>query len=595
MFRYFRPHVRPVRGLLIAGLLASVMSAVMQWIAPWPLKYIFDSVISHKPLPSWLSWLPTNANTLLWVMVAVMAVVAAMLALSDYFSTRFVATAGQRVIFAIRGQLFRHIEAQGAGFHQRRRVGDLLARLGGDVQAIQSAVVTALPTLVRNLLTLVGMIVIMFIVDWRFSLLALVLAPVLALASRYYLNKIRSIQRRARQADGEASSVAQEVLTSMTVVQAFGAEDVEAQRYEEATGRGLEENRLAIVAQSQFTPLVTLAMTMSTVVVIYFGVRAINAGQLSAGDLLVFMAYLRGMFSPIRQLSKLAGVVGRAHAAGDRVIEILNTHEEVPQAPDVARLRSARGALSFRDVTFSYDEGTTVLHGVDLDIRAGTRQALVGLTGSGKSTLLRMIPRFLDPTVGVVSLDGSNVAGVDLADLRRQIAYVPQEPYLFRATVWENILYGREGGDRGTAVQVARRAGLHEVIESLPQGYDTMIGERGLALSGGQRQCVSITRAMARRAPVLLLDEPTVGLDAELESLILAALEIAAEGPTTIIVSHQLSGLRWVDQIAVLSEGRILETGSHAELVANRSVYWSLSELQNAHHHELDVDESISL
>ncbi len=595
MFRYFRPHVRPVRGLLIAGLLASVMSAVMQWIAPWPLKYIFDSVISHKPLPSWLSWLPTNANTLLWVMVAVMAVVAAMLALSDYFSTRFVATAGQRVIFAIRGQLFRHIEAQGAGFHQRRRVGDLLARLGGDVQAIQSAVVTALPTLVRNLLTLVGMIVIMFIVDWRFSLLALVLAPVLALASRYYLNKIRSIQRRARQADGEASSVAQEVLTSMTVVQAFGAEDVEAQRYEEATGRGLEENRLAIVAQSQFTPLVTLAMTMSTVVVIYFGVRAINAGQLSAGDLLVFMAYLRGMFSPIRQLSKLAGVVGRAHAAGDRVIEILNTHEEVPQAPDVARLRSARGALSFRDVTFSYDEGTTVLHGVDLDIRAGTRQALVGLTGSGKSTLLRMIPRFLDPTVGVVSLDGSNVAGVDLADLRRQIAYVPQEPYLFRATVWENILYGREGGDRGTAVQVARRAGLHEVIESLPQGYDTMIGERGLALSGGQRQCVSITRAMARRAPVLLLDEPTVGLDAELESLILAALEIAAEGPTTIIVSHQLSGLRWVDQIAVLSEGRILETGSHAELVANRSVYWSLSELQNAHHHDLDVDESISL
>ncbi len=595
MFQYFRPHVRPVRGLLSAGLLASVMSAVMQWIAPWPLKYIFDSVISHKPLPSWMSGLPTSANSLLWFMVAVMAVVAGLLALSDYFSTRFVATAGQRVIFAIRGQLFRHIEAQGTGFHQRRRVGDLLARLGGDVQAIQSAVVTALPTLVRNVLTLVGMIAIMFVVDWRFSLLALVLVPVLGFASRYYLNKIKSIQRRARQADGEASSVAQEVLTSMTVVQAFGAEDVEAKRYEEATGRGLEENRLAIVAQSQFTPLVTLAMTMSTVVVIYFGVRSINSGQLSAGDLLVFMAYLRGMFSPIRQLSKLAGVVGRAHAAADRVIEILNTHEEVFVAPDAAHLHRTRGVLTFRNVSFGYDEDTTVLFGVDLEIPAGTRQALVGLTGSGKSTLLRMIPRFLDPTSGVVTLDGANIAQANLTDLRRQIAYVPQEPYLFRATVWENILYGREGGERATAIDVARRAGLHEVIESFPQGYDTMIGERGLALSGGQRQCVSITRAMVRQAPVLLLDEPTVGLDAELESLIMAALEIAADGPTTIIVGHQLAGLRWVDQIAVLSEGRILETGSHAELVANRSVFWSLSELQSAHLHERDVDESVSL
>ncbi|NNN08266.1 MAG: ABC transporter ATP-binding protein [Acidimicrobiaceae bacterium] len=584
-----------MRGLLVTGLLASVTSAVMQWIAPWPLKYIFDSVINHKTLPSWLSWLPTSANSLLWVMVGVMTVVALLLALSDYFSTRCVATAGQRVIFAIRAQLFRHIEAQGAGFHQRRRVGDLLARLGGDVQAIQSAVVTALPTLVRNLLTLAGMVVIMFVVDWRFSLLALVLAPILAVASRYYLNKIKSIQRRARQADGEASSVAQEVLTSMTVVQAFGAEGVEAERYEEATGRGLEENRLAIVAQSQFTPLVTLAMTISTVVVLYFGVRSINSGQLSAGDLLVFMAYLRGMFSPIRQLSKLAGVVGRAHAAADRVVEILNTHEEVLQAPDSLRLRSARGTLTLRDVNFHYNECTKVLHGVNLDIPAGTRQALVGLTGSGKSTLLRMVPRFLDPTSGVVALDGINVASVNLADLRRQIAYVPQEPYLFRATVWENILYGREGGDRRTAVKVARRAGLHEVIESFPQGYDTMIGERGLALSGGQRQCVSISRAMARHAPVLLLDEPTVGLDAELESLILAALEIAADGPTTIIVSHQLSGLRWVDQIAVLSDGRILESGSHAELVANRGVYWSLNELQNAHLHDLDVDDSISL
>ncbi len=595
MLRYFRPHLRPVRGLLVAGLLSSVASAVMQLIAPWPLKYIFDSVISHKALPSRLSGLPKSPNALLLLMAGAMAVIGALLALSDYFSTRCVATAGQRVIFAIRGQLFRHIETQGASFQQRRRTGDLLARLGGDVQAIQSAVITALPTLVRNCLALAGMVVIMLIVDWRFSLLALALAPVLVIASRYYLTKIKSIQRRARQADGEASTVAQEVLTSITVVQAFGAEDVEARRYEESTGRALEENRLAIVAQSQFTPLVTLAMTLTTVAVLVFGVRSINSGQLSAGDLLVFMAYLRGMFSPIRQLSKLAGVVGRAHAASDRVIEIMNTHDEVPQTANPARIRRARGALALCDVRFEYDRGEAVLRGVTLDIPVGARQALVGLTGSGKSTILRMVPRFLDPTSGVVRIDGIDVTQVDLADLRRQIAYVPQEPYLFRATVWENIIYGREDGDRRIAVDVARQAGLHEVLKSFPRGYDTMIGERGLALSGGQRQCVSITRAMARQAPVLLLDEPTVGLDAELESLILGALEIASEGTTTIIVSHQLSGLRWVDQIAVLDDGRILESGTHDELMANRSVYWNLRELQGVQRELLDVDESMSL
>ncbi|MBU6515994.1 MAG: ABC transporter ATP-binding protein [Acidobacteriota bacterium] len=595
MLRHFRPHLRPVRGLLAVGLAASVNSAVMQWIAPWPLKYIFDSVINHKPLPSYLSGLPVATTSLLWVLAGVMSAVAILLALSDYLSTRCVATAGQRVIFAIRGQLFRHIEAQGTSFHQRRQVGDLLARLGGDVQAIQNAVVTAVPTLVRNVLTLLGMVVIMLVVQWRFSLLAILLVPVLAVASRHYLTRIKAIQRRARHADGEASAVAQETLTSMTVVQAFGAEDVEARRYEEATGRGLEEGRRAIVAQSQFTPLVTLVMTMSTVAVLLFGVQAINSGQLSAGDLLVFMAYLRGMFSPIRQLSKLAGVLGRAHAAADRVIEILNTHDEVAQVSGATRIRRAAGTLAWHDVSFAYRDGVKVLDGVTLEVPVGTRLALVGLTGSGKSTAMRMVPRFLEPTSGAVLLDGVDVARLDLADLRRQIAYVPQEPYLFRATVWENILYGRADADKRAAIDVARRVGLHEVIESFPHGYDTMIGERGLALSGGQRQCVAITRAMARQAPVLLLDEPTVGLDAELESEVLSALEIAAAGSTTIIVSHQLSGLRWVDQIAVLSDGRILELGSHAELEAHRSVYWKLSGLRSVHVDEFDVDETISL
>ena len=592
MIRRFRSHLRPVRVMLSAGLVASALAAMMEWAAPWPLKFIFDSVIGHKPLPAWLAGLPSDQSGLLTAMAAALLSVAAALAVADYLSTRLVATAGQRVVFEIRCQLFRHIESQGSDFHQRRQTGDLLARLGGDVQAIQSAMVTAVPTLVRNVLTLIGMVTIMLIVDWRYALLAMALVPLLFWVSRHYLTRIKSIQRQARRADGEASSVAQEVLTSITVVQAFGAEDAESTRYAAATGRGLEENRRAIIAQSEFTPLMTLSMTVSTVLVLFFGVRAVTTGHLTAGELLVFMAYLRGMYSPVRQLSKLAGIVGRAHAAAERVAEILDTNEEVPQRPGARRLHRARGAVNLSGVRFSYPaqrtaeagsyapEERTVLDGVDLEIPAGTRQALVGLTGSGKSTLLRLIPRFLDPTAGVVQLDGMDVSDLDLADLRRQVALVPQEPYLFRASVWENILYGSTDGSRAAAVTAARAAGLHEVIASFPDGYDTSIAERGSTLSGGQRQCVAVARAMARNAPVLLLDEPTVGLDAELEAVLLAAFERLADGRTTITVSHQLAGLRRADSIAVLTNGRISEAGTHDQLLADRRVYWRLDRLQ---------------
>lgn len=580
MTRSFRAHLRPVRRIIAGGLAASVLAAVTQWVAPWPLKFIFDSVIGHKPLPGWLSWLPGSRNGLLDALAATMLIAAALLALADYLSTRLVATAGQRVVIGIRCELFRHIEAQGLAFHHRRQTGDLLARLGGDVQAIQSAMVSAVPTLVRNVLTLAGMVTIMLVVDWRYALLATSLVPVLFGVTRYYLRRIRRIQRQARRADGQAGSVAQEVLTSMPVVQAFGAEEVEAGRYAAATERGLEYNRRAIVAQAEFTPLITLAMTASTVLVLAFGVRAVGSGRLTPGDLLVFMAYLRGMYSPVRQLSKLAGVVGRAQAAGERVAEILATREQVSECPNPVRLRRVRGAVEFDNVSFNYPGERKVLAGVDLLIPAGSRQALVGSTGAGKSTLLRLVPRFLDPTAGAVRLDGVAVRDLAVADLRQQVAFVPQEPYLFRATVWENIVYGAPTADRDRAVRAARAAGLHELIESFPAGYDTVVAERGSTLSGGQRQCVAVARAMARNAPVLLLDEPTVGMDAELESILLAALDRLAEGRTTITVSHQLVGLRRADQIAVLAHGRIEESGTHEQLLRGRRTYWRFDRLQ---------------
>lgn len=582
----FRRHLRPVSPMLAAGLAVSAFAALMELAAPWPISFIFDSVIGHRPLPQALSFLPSARGSLLVCLTGGMLAIAALLAGADYLSNRLVATAGQRVVFAIRCELFRHIASQAPSFHHRRQTGDLLARLGGDVQAVQSAMVTAVPTLVGNALTLLGMVTIMLLVDWHYALLTMALVPLLFWMARHYLSRIKALQRRARRADGQAGSVAQEVLTSMTVVQAFGAEDIEASRYARVTGAGLEHNRRAIVAQSEFTPLVTLAMTASTAIVLFFGVRAVSGGHVTVGELIVFMAYLRGMFSPVRQLSKLAGVVSVAHAATERLVEILDTHEEVVEHHLPRRVVRARGAIEMRGVGFTYHGGRRVLDGVDLEIPPGTRQALVGLTGSGKSTLLRLVPRFLDPTTGVVRLDGIDLGELSLSDLRRQIAFVPQEPYLFRATVWENIVYGTMPGGsdatgyRRAAVFAARSAGLGEVIEAFPRGYDTLIGERGSTLSGGQRQCVAVARAMARNAPVLLLDEPTVGLDAELESVLLAALERLAEGRTTIVVSHQLAGLRRADQIAVLHHGRISESGTHEQLIGGHRLYWRLDRLQ---------------
>ena len=582
MIRRFLPYLRPVRVTLGLGLAATTVGAAMQWAAPWPLKFIFDSVLSSKPLPSWLGWLPADPQGRLTVLAAAMLAIAGIYGATDYVSNRLVATAGQRVVFDLRNRLFRHLEAQNLGFHQRARAGDLMARLGGDIQAIQSAMVTAVPTLFSNVLTLAGMVTILLLIDWHYALLAILLVPGLFLVTRHYLGRIKSIQRLARRADGEASAVAQEVLTSMLVVQAFGAEETEAARYAAATGRGLEENRRAIVAQSEFTPLMTVAMTASTVLVLFVGAQSVLQGRLTPGYLLVFMAYLRGMYSPVRQLAKLAGVIGRAQAAAERVAEILAAAEAVPERPGARRLQRARGELALTAVGYAYAGGPPVLNGVDLVVRAGSRQALVGATGSGKSTLLRLIPRFMDPTSGAVRLDGTDLRELALTDLRGQVAFVPQEPYLFRATVWENIVYGGPTRGRATAIAAARAAGVHEVIEGFPAGYETIVGERGSALSGGQRQCVAVARAMARNAPLLLLDEPTVGLDAELEAVLLAALERLADGRTTITVSHQLASLRRVDQIAVLVGGRIVEAGTHETLLRARGTYARLNAAQHA-------------
>ncbi len=574
--RHWGMDLRPVRLTLAAGLGFSVLRAVLQWIAPLPLKLVFDSVLANHPLPGVLSWLPTNKDHRLLALCAGMMLIAAVLSASSYGANALLANAGQRVVFELRCRLFRHIVTQSHRFHQRQAVGDLLSRLGGDVQAMQGVVINVVPVVVENTITVAGMVVIMLVLDWRFSLLAVALLPLLWWVVRHYLAAIKAAQRTARRSEGQAIATAQSTLTSVTVVQAFGAEGAEADRYAGLAQRSLLASRRSVVLQARFTPLVTAVMTTATALVVFFGAEQVLAGRLTPGDLLVFTSYFRGMYSPARQLAKLAGTVGRGQASAERVAEILATEEQMPQQPDARRPRRVRGAVVFDDVSFSHADLPEALSHASLSVRPGETHGLVGATGSGKSTLLRLVPRFADPQQGRILLDGVDLRQLDLAWLRSHIALVPQEMALLRPTVWENICFGSPAATRAGAIRAARQVGVHEVLSALRDGYDTVIGEGGSALSGGQRQCVAIARAMARNAPIILLDEPTTGLDATTESTVLEALRRLAEGRTTLLVSHQLAAVRGADRITVLAGGRVVEQGSHLELIGAGRAYSAL-------------------
>ena len=555
--RRFAGYLGPVRVLLLSGVSASLVGAVMQWLAPWPLKVIFDSVLANHRVPDVLAWMPTDAMGRLATLSGLTVLIAALLGGFGYLADRRVAQAGQQVVFAIRTALFEHLLSQRLAFHQRRRTGDLMSRLDGDIQQMQVVMVDGVPTVINNIVTVAGFVVIIFFIDATLGLVTVTAVPCLYLLVRYFHRRIKHAQRTALGAQGDAAATAQEALTSLHVVQAFGAEEREGQRYGQSTGADLQASLRAVVLQSAFSPLVAFTMTVMTTLVVYLGARAALTGHLTAGDLIVFAAYLRGMYSPVRQLAKLAGSIGRAQAAAERVIEILDADESMPERPSPRRVTRARGHLSFEGVRFHHPHGELVLDGIDLDLPAGTRLALAGPTGSGKSTILRLIPRFYDPTAGSVRLDGVDLRELAIADLRRQISLVPQEPYLFHAPLWQNIAYGQPGASRADAIAAAAAAGVGEVLAGLPRGFDTMIAERGSSLSGGQRQCVALARAMVRDAPILLLDEPTTGLDAGIEGLLLDAFDRLGVGRTTLLVSHQAAAINRAERVAVLTDGRL--------------------------------------
>ncbi len=583
-----RDLLRPHTKALALGFLAVVGEGIADVLQPWPLKIVLDRVLEAKsksPAHGWLNhliMLTAGYDKLAILKFAALAALA--IAFVDAFCTyceKYLSTSvGQWVLHDLRRTLYSHMQRLSLAYHDHSRTGDLISRATSDIDAIQSFIASGLLSSLVNCMTLVGMVAVMFYVNWRFTLIALSIAPILFCVVYIYTRRIKKASREVRKKEGEIVSVIQEVLSSIHVVKAFGREDFEQRRLE---AESLESVEIALRARSlkaKLSPIVGIIVATGTSLVLWFGGRMALEGSLSAGSLVMFILYLGKMYKPMQELAKMTDSYSKAAVGYERIQEVLTTDGEVKDLPGARNAPAFRGLIEFEKVNFSYEKGTPVLKDVSFKIEPGTVAALVGPTGAGKSTIISLIPRFYDPDSGIVKIDGQDVRRFTQKSLRQQISFVLQETVLFHGPVWSNIAYGKPEARRPEIMRAAELANAHEFIERMPEGYDTIVGERGVTLSGGQRQRIAIARAIIRNTPILILDEPSSGLDAASEKLVFEALDRLMKDKTSIVVAHRLSTVRSADVIFVLEAGAIVEQGRHEELLKTNGLYSKLYELQ---------------
>ncbi len=569
---------------MVVGVLFMVLMVIMDLVQPLPLKILFDNVFGNRPIPGILQPIYSAIggrpfNLLILVGVSIVAI-AAIDGFVSYLGQNRVTNLGQKVVFNMRRDLYAHIQRLPLSFHERRRTGDMVARLTSDLQLVQELVVSGLFDLFTNTFTLLGIIVIMFLIDWRLTVLALAIVPLLAYVIHHYTGQIRSLSRAQRKTEGQLASICQETISSMRIVQAYNTEDREISRFEEASGRSLSSSVRSTQLQAAFTGAVGICVAIGTGAIIFLGGAGVVSNVLTPGDLVVSLSYLGSMYRPMRNLSKLANTITKATAAAERIVEILDTRSDITDAPDAVDLPRVRGLVEFQHVDFDYDPAHPVLRDICLEAKPGEKIAVVGPTGAGKTTIMSLLLRFYDPKSGTIRIHGLDAKHIKLASLRRQIAIVLQEAVLFHMSIRENIAYGRPDATDDEIVAAAKAAQADRFITRFPNGYDTVVGERGATLSGGERQRIAIARAILKDAPIVVLDEPTTGLDAESEILVLRGLEELTKDRTTFTITHRLSTIRNADRIYVLERGRIVESGTHEDLLTREGRYNDLYRIQ---------------
>jgi subfamily B ATP-binding cassette protein MsbA len=585
MMGLIRELLRPYRGSLAIILAAMVVQSAMTLAAPWPLKIILDNVVVGRRLDPWMARL---LNPLLihghrehLAMLAAFAVVliAIFNAAASYIANYFTESVGQWVANDLRMRTYHHLQYLSLRYYDTHQSGVLLSTITADVLTIQNFASSATLGIVVDMITILGMLVIMFFLNWDFTLIAVAVTPLLLLLASRFKKAVKKSTHEVRTQQSNIVAVVQQDLESIRVVTAFGRQELEQETLQAVSNATVAAALKARQVKALLSPIVSIIVAFCIGFVLWRGSLLILAGWMTAGELTVFLSYLGSFFKPVKDLASMNNSIAQTAVAVERIRTILDADAILPEKLD-ARAQPIQGEIVFDHVAFAYDESCPVLRDVSFTVNPGQMIGVVGPTGGGKSTIMSLIPRFYDPSAGKVLVDGIDVRDYRLQFLRNQIGYVLQETVLFRGTVRDNIAYGRVGATDEEIVEAAKLANADEFISRMPNGYQSFVGDRGDTLSGGQRQRIGIARAIIRNNPILILDEPTAALDTESERLVIEALERLMKGRTVLTIAHRLSTIRDADKIIVLKGGVVAEQGTHDQLLALGGTYAELYSVQ---------------
>ena len=565
LMMYFRPY----KIILILAVICTALISLSSLMVPWLTgKGLIDKVIGEKNIPL------LNLVALGFIGLVIVKGV------FSYLQTYLTSFIGYKIVMDMRNQIFQHLQRLSLSFYKKRRAGEIMSRLINDTNVLQNALVENIMRLILNILLVIGVLIFIFYIHWRLSLLTLFTLPLLIFTLGKLGSRIKKFSNLVQMKIADISSIIQETIGGIEVIKSFATEKQEVERFQTYNVQNFHLNMKRTRLVAILPPLMEILTTVGLSAILWYGGLEVINGNLTIGELVAFLGYVALAVNPLNKIGKNYSRYQQALASAERMFEILDTEPEIKESPKAIEMPRINGYIRFRNVSFSYDDKELVLKDINLDLRPGEKIALVGRSGVGKTTLVSLIPRFYDPTSGSITIDGHNIRDVKLMSLRRQIGIVSQETFLFNGTIKDNIAYGKMKATDEEIVDAAKKANAHNFIMSLEKGYDTPVGERGVKLSGGQRQRIAIARAILRDPRILILDEATSAVDAESEALIQDALEKLMKDRTTIIIAHRLSTILRADKIIVLDERKIEEIGSHQELLAKNGLYARLYKSQ---------------
>jgi ATP-binding cassette subfamily B protein len=577
-----RPYLAPYRRTLIVVVVLTVLAAVLGLAEPWPLAVILNEVL-HETQPTGVVRTIFGSDPTTWIVLVAMVTARFLLivvgngatVLNHYLGARM----EQNMVLDLRSDLLQHAQRLSFTFHDQRQTGALMSQINLQAAAV-GTIVMVLPPIAEALLTLVGMLVISIFIDWQIALVALVVLPFLFWSFSLYGRRIVPRLQRVQKLEWDSLSIVNEAMAMLRVIVSFGREDYEHRRFREQGQTAVDERVKLTVSQSLYTLGVQTASAAGISLVMGLGAWHVIQGKLSIGELVVLLTYITSVYQPLEQISSTVGTIHEQLVQFDSSLKLLDTEPTVVEREGAISLDRVRGAVRAEGLSFSYPGRKHTLTEISFDVEPGERVAVVGHTGAGKSTLMSLLIRFYDPQRGRIEIDGVDIRDLTLRSLREEVSVVLQEPLLFSGTIADNIRYGKLDGTEEEVVAAARAANAHDFISGLPDGYETELGERGSKISGGERQRICVARAFLKDAPILILDEPTSSIDSKTEAVVLDALDELMEGRTSFVIAHRLSTVRHVDQILVMSDGRIVERGSHDDLLRTGTVYRQLHEAQ---------------